>query len=74
MSMYYAEAALVAERPECQQEFIEWIRVVERVKRNYNKNVYSRSFDIGDWVYVLYPPELLNKLGRDWQGTSLILA
>ena len=32
-----------------------------------------RRFTVGDWVWVLHPPELKNKFGRGWKGPFLIV-
>ena len=32
-----------------------------------------RNLSVGEWVYVLYPPELQLKLGKGWSGPFLIV-
>jgi hypothetical protein len=34
--------------------------------------MHLRHFNVGDWVWVLYPPNLKEKLGRGWTGPYLI--
>ena len=89
VDLMYADTALMAEQPTCPQELVQWIQEAsrrafkvarhhlktsaQRNKRNYDKNTYHRSFEVGQWVYVLYPPESHRKLGRQWQGPMLVI-
>ena len=87
--MLYADCSLEQEVPECPQKYIEWVREAsrgafedakthlkqsaQRQKRNYDKNTHLREFTPGDWVWVLYPPEMQKKLGGGWQGPYLVV-
>jgi transposase InsO family protein len=74
---------------ECPCLYVEWVRGVsrdafskarehlkknvERQKRLYDRNSFLRTFKVGDWVWVLYPPELQSKLGKGWIGPFLVI-
>lgn len=73
----------------CQIEYVEWVKnamtfafssvadnvkkSAERQARNYNVGTNMRSFNIGDWVWVFYPPKLRDKFGRGWVGPYLVI-
>ncbi len=70
-------------------EYAEWLRDASKTasqkarehlqkqtqpqKSYYDKNSMLRKFKLGDWVWVLYPPELQDKLGRPWEGPFLVI-
>jgi hypothetical protein len=88
VDLMYAECSLEQEVPLCPSEYVEWVREAarqaflmaqqhlkksaQRQKRSYDKNTHLRHFSIGDWVWVLYPPNVKEKLGRGWTGPYLI--
>ncbi len=73
----------------CPCEYVEWVRAAsreafskardnlkknaERQKRLYDRNTFMRTFKIGDWVWVLYPPQLQVKSGKGWIGPFLVI-
>ena len=87
--LLYSETALQEIPPSCPQELVDWIQEAirrsfkvakkhlkasaQRQKRNYDKNTCWRSLDVGQWVMVLYPPQLQLKLGQGWRGPQLIV-
>lgn len=88
VDLMYADCSLEQEVPRCPSEYVEWVREsarqafikaqehlkksAERQKKAYDENTYLRRFKIGDWVWVLYPPNLRDKLGHGWTGPYLI--
>jgi ribosomal protein L21E len=89
VDIMYAESSVEGNIPQCPCEYIEWVRdasreafskarehlkhSAEREKRTYDKNTYMRRFRVGDWVWVLHPPELRNKFGKGWKGPFLVV-
>ncbi len=87
--LMYGRAILEPEAPMCYSEYAEWLRdasqmasqkarehlqkQTQRQKSYYDKNSMLRKFKVGDWVWVLYPPELQDKLGRPWEGPFLVI-
>ena len=45
----------------------------ERQKRLYDTNTQTQSFQHGDWVWVVYPPEVKKKFGQGWNGPYLVI-
>ena len=89
IDVMYADCALEHDVPECPSKYVEWIRATsrnafakarqhlkqgaERHKRYYDRNTFLREFKVGDWVWVLHPPEVQSKLGRGWTGPFLVV-
>jgi uncharacterized GH25 family protein len=75
--------------PQCPNEYVEWLRAAfneayeyareklktsaVRQKTYYDQKSSLRKFQIGDWVWVFYPPDAKEKLGRGWKGPYLIV-
>ena len=89
VDLIYAEGLSTEKSIQCPCEYVEWVREAsrrafakarenlkksaERQKRLYDKNTFLRTFKVGDWVYVLYPPDLQTKLGKGWTGPCLVI-
>lgn len=89
IDLLYAQTTLKATQPECPHELAEWIREAirksfrvahehlkksaKRIKKNYDRNTFLRKFEVGQWVWVLNPPEQRQKLGRAWQQPFLVV-
>ena len=87
VDLLYADGLAHEVVVECPCQYVEWIRGVsreafskarenlkknaERQKRLYDRNTFLRTFNVGDWVWVLYPPELQAKLGKGWIALDL---
>ena len=88
VDLMYAETSVEEMSPQCPCEYVEWVRDASReafskarehIKKNaeresrlYDKNTFLREFNVGNWVWVLYPPEFRNKFGHAWQGPYLV--
>ena len=74
---------------QCPCQFVEWVkqasseafdkaqenieRAAERQEKYYNKNSLLRTFEVGQFVWVLNPALLQKKFGRAWQGPFLVV-
>ena len=74
--------------PICPIEYAQWVRYsmtnafdkvqkavkasALRQKRSYDKNAESRSFKIGQWVWVYHLPSDKQKFGQGWKGPYLV--
>jgi transposase InsO family protein len=88
VDLLYADCSLEQDIPICPSEYVEWVREAtrqaftvaqenlkksaEHQKRLYDKNTHLRKFNVGDWVWILTPPLLREKLGHGWKGPFLI--
>ena len=76
--------------PTCPVKYVEWLREnmnemyklaydntqrhAERQKRIYDNRTLSRNFEVGQWVWIYYPPLNREKLGRGWVGPYLVVS
>ena len=89
VDLLYASSITPELESQCPCEYVEWIRgasreafakarenlkkSAERQKKLYDRNTFMRYFKVGDWVWVLYPPNLQLKFGKGWNGPFLII-
>ena len=75
--------------PQCPSEYVEWVRQtmadafgkvrdsvklsVTRQAKSYNRNTQTRSFKVGQWVWVYHLPSDKQKFGRGWKGPYLVV-
>ena len=89
VDLLYANDLAAEFENQCPCEYVEWVREAskeafakarenlkknaERQKKLYDRNTFMRTFKVGDWVWVLFPPELQHKFGKGWNGPFLII-
>jgi len=73
----------------CPTAYVEWLRrslqvahefarmqlqkAAERQRTNYNSGLKPRVYKRGQWVWKLYPPFAIPKLGKPWAGPYLVI-